>query len=111
MAEDRRQAIRAALAAIPGSPGDMPAETCIETTLLAEGWHLVSGADLGIARHDPGRPLRCPRCHAGAAARAWSWQVHCCCSCGTRFARWPALARFLPFARNRCAEHGEARRG
>lgn len=106
MAEDKAQAIRTALAAIPGSPGDMPAETCIETTLLAEGWHLVSGADLPVARRNADKPHHCPRCHV--IALPWprsSWRVYSCCSCGTRFARWPLLARLLPLAGIRCTDH------
>lgn len=113
MAEDKRQAIRTALDAIPGAPANMTAETCIETTLLAEGWHLVSGADLPVARWNADKPRRCPSCHAVAidVGRPRPWLVYSCCRCASRFARWPLLARLLPLAGVRCTEHKEARRG
>lgn len=110
MSSDRQQAIRSALDAIPGSPPNMAAETCIEVTLLAEGWHVVPGAELPVARWNDDKPHRCPRCHAVAidTGRLRPWLVYSCCRCSARFARWPWLARVLPFAGIRCSEHRKA---
>lgn len=37
----------------------------------------------------------CPRCNHDTAAEPSSWEVYTCCNCGTRFARFPRLQRFL----------------
>ncbi|MFB8291297.1 hypothetical protein [Kitasatospora purpeofusca] len=37
----------------------------------------------------------CPRCNHDSAADPTSWTVYTCCNCGTRFARFPRLQRFL----------------
>jgi hypothetical protein len=49
---------------------------------------------------------RCPACHAVTVdlERPRSWRVYTCCRCGTRFTRWPRLARLLPEAGVRCSE-------
>lgn len=107
---DKQQAIRSALDAIPASPGNMAAETCIEMTLLAEDWHVVSGAELPVTRWNADKPDRCPVCHAVAidTGRPRPWLVYECCRCSARFARWPGLARLLPFAGVQCSEHRKA---
>lgn len=113
MASDRKQAIRSALDAIPGSPPNMDAETCISVALLAEGWHVVPGGELPVTRWNADKPHRCPRCHAVAidTGQPRPWLVYACCRCAARFARWPSLARFLPFAGVQCTDHKEAPRG
>jgi len=50
---------------------------------------------------------RCPSCHAVAIdmERPSKWKVYECCRCHARFARFPRLARVLPFAGVMCSEH------
>ncbi len=50
------------------------------------------------------KPHRCPKCHAVAVAggRPSSWRAYGCCMCATDFARWPRIARFLPFVADTC---------
>lgn len=64
-------------------------------------------------RWNPDKPHRCPACHAiavsGQAPR--SWRVYTCCRCGTRFTRWPRLARLLVDAGVSCGEHATVRDG
>jgi hypothetical protein len=107
---DRYLAIRSALNAIPGRPSNMAAEVCVIITLEAEGFHIVSGAELPAARWNSDKRHRCPRCHAVAVdmGRPRSWLVYECCRCAARFTRWPRLAGLLPFAGIRCSEHREA---
>lgn len=42
-----------------------------------------------------GGTYACPRCNHDTAADPTSWKVFTCCNCGTRFARFPRLQRFL----------------
>ncbi|MER0476765.1 hypothetical protein ABR737_00030 [Streptomyces sp. Edi2] len=42
-----------------------------------------------------GATYACPRCNHDSAADPTSWKVFTCCNCGTRFARFPRLQRFL----------------
>jgi hypothetical protein len=113
MTKDRNEAIRAALDAIPGSPPNMAAETCVAVTLEKHGFHVVPGAELGVQRWNEDKRHRCPLCHAVAVdmGPARSWRVYECCRCAARFTRWPWLARLLPFAGVRCSEHAEVPRG
>lgn len=37
----------------------------------------------------------CPQCNHDTAAEPTKWEVYTCCNCGTRFARFPRLQRFL----------------
>ncbi|MFB8407835.1 hypothetical protein [Streptomyces sp. NPDC055912] len=37
----------------------------------------------------------CPQCNHDTAAEPTRWEVYTCCNCGTRFARFPRLQRFL----------------
>lgn len=61
--------------------------------------------------HD--KPHRCPGCHAVAvsAERPRRTRIYTCCQCGTRFARWPRLWRFLADAGVRCTDHVTVRDG
>jgi hypothetical protein len=106
VAEDKQDAIRAAIDAIPGSPANMPAETCIEIALQAEGFHVVPGAELPVNRWNADKKHRCPRCHAVTidVGPPRSWRVYRCCRCATLFTRWPLLAWLLPDARVYCSE-------
>lgn len=38
---------------------------------------------------------RCPRCHTITVDSPSKWEVYTCCTCGSRFARWPRMQRFL----------------
>jgi hypothetical protein len=111
--DDKYAAIRSALDAVPGSPPNMTAEMCVSVTLEKQGFLIVPGGVLPAARWNSDKPHRCPRCHAVAVSmgRPRPWLVYQCCRCASRFTRWPALARILPFAGIRCAEHREAPRG
>lgn len=82
-----------------------------------------------VQRWNDDKPHRCPDCHGIVTIakedrrfssdmtwleikiRTWldlmpdtksSFVVHTCCTCGTQFARWPALARLLPKSRLSC---------
>lgn len=58
-------------------------------------------------RWNADKPHRCPDCHAvaiGSGTPRW-WRVYTCCRCGSRFARWPHLARLLSDAGAACGEH------
>jgi DNA-directed RNA polymerase subunit RPC12/RpoP len=84
----------------------MPAETCIEIALMAEGFHVVPGGELPVSRWNEDKRHRCPRCHAVTidTGPPRPWVVYSCCRCGTRFARWPRLGWLLPDARAYCSE-------
>ncbi|OEV09205.1 hypothetical protein [Streptomyces nanshensis] len=41
------------------------------------------------------KAYQCPRCRHDTVADPSSWEVHTCCNCATRFARFPRLQRFL----------------
>ncbi|PRX91930.1 hypothetical protein [Allonocardiopsis opalescens] len=63
-----------------------------------------------VERWDLDKPHRCPRCWACAVVgrpRFRSLRVYTCCRCGTRFARWPRLARVLIWSPLLCGEHTE----
>ncbi|MEV7157245.1 hypothetical protein AB0N77_21895 [Streptomyces misionensis] len=40
-------------------------------------------------------PHSCPRCNHDTVAAPSIWEVYTCCNCGSRFARFPRLQRFL----------------
>ncbi|MER0477101.1 hypothetical protein ABR737_03485 [Streptomyces sp. Edi2] len=42
-----------------------------------------------------GATYACPRCNHDSVGNPNSWEVYTCCNCGTRFARFPRLQRFL----------------
>jgi hypothetical protein len=79
----------------------------VQHGLNTAGYHIVSSAELEVARWNADKRHRCPRCHAVAVdleQPRW-WRVYTCCCCGSRFTRWPSLAWLLPDAGIRCAEH------
>ncbi|MET8411708.1 hypothetical protein ABZV34_27045 [Streptomyces sp. NPDC005195] len=41
------------------------------------------------------KPHQCPQCAHDTVAVPSRWEVFTCCNCGTRFARFPRLQRFL----------------
>jgi DNA-directed RNA polymerase subunit RPC12/RpoP len=41
------------------------------------------------------KAYQCPRCRHDTVASPSTWEVYTCCNCGTRFARFPRLQRFL----------------
>ncbi|MFF2387147.1 hypothetical protein [Streptomyces sp. NPDC058108] len=41
------------------------------------------------------KAYQCPQCAHDAVADPSRWEVYTCCNCGTRFARFPPLQRFL----------------
>ncbi|NRQ36007.1 hypothetical protein HII36_29860 [Nonomuraea sp. NN258] len=62
-----------------------------------------------VYRWNSDKPYRCPDCYAVAVNMEiprW-WRVYTCCKCGTRFTRWPVLARFLRDAGVQCSFHRE----
>lgn len=50
-----------------------------------------------VLRWNEDKPHRCPRCHTVVIwnGRPQWWRLYICCRCTARFARWPALARWL----------------
>lgn len=64
-------------------------------------------------RWNTDKPHRCPACHAVAVSSESprSTRVYTCCRCGTRFTRWPRLARLLSDAGICCGEHATVREG
>lgn len=64
-------------------------------------------APAGVVRWNEDKPHRCPHCHTVATdiKRPSSWMACECCTCGTLFARWPRLARWLPRAGVMCSVH------
>ncbi|MFE7077119.1 hypothetical protein ACFU96_44245 [Streptomyces sp. NPDC057620] len=48
------------------------------------------------------KAYQCPRCRHDTVANPSRWQVYTCCNCGTRFARFPRLQRFLSHAGITC---------
>lgn len=70
----------------------------------------VHTSKLGVRCWNADKPHRCPGCHAVAVdlERPSSLRVYTCCRCGSRFARWPRLARLLPDVGIRCSEHAPA---
>jgi DNA-directed RNA polymerase subunit RPC12/RpoP len=61
-----------------------------------------------IERWNADKPRRCPACHVIAVDLEVpdSRSIYTCCGCGTRFAKWPVLRRFLRDAGVRCSMHG-----
>ncbi|MFF8786943.1 hypothetical protein [Streptomyces sp. NPDC015125] len=41
------------------------------------------------------KTFQCPQCNHDTVANPSSWEVYTCCNCGTGFARFPRLQRFL----------------
>ncbi|MFD9280228.1 hypothetical protein ACFWD7_23485 [Streptomyces mirabilis] len=48
------------------------------------------------------KAYQCPRCRHETVADPSKWEVYTCCNCGTRFARFPRLQRFLRHAGITC---------
>jgi DNA-directed RNA polymerase subunit RPC12/RpoP len=48
------------------------------------------------------KAYQCPRCRHDTVADPSKWEVYTCCNCGTRFARFPRLERFLRHAGITC---------
>lgn len=51
---------------------------------------------------DINKPHQCPQCGHDTVADPSRWEVYTCCNCGTRFARFPRLQRFLRHAGITC---------
>jgi hypothetical protein len=63
----------------------------------------------GIVKWNEDKPHRCPTCHSTTdSENVARWRAVTCCTCHTRFARWPLLAAFLPEAGIVC-DHAEPR--
>ncbi|MEV7929653.1 hypothetical protein [Kitasatospora sp. NPDC088779] len=48
------------------------------------------------------KSYQCPQCRHDTVASPSNWEVYTCCNCGTRFARFPHLQRFLRHAGITC---------